>query len=132
MLFLTAGYLFAWPSPNIPYFAAVILHLGGGVVFVLALGMGLRRILREGSRLASAGWLLLLACGVVGLILIYTGTPHTRWNILWAHIVAGVAGGALLAAARVGRRSTSTASGGAWQTAFRCIEIGRASCRERV
>ena len=121
MLFLTAGYLFAWPSPNVPYFAAVILHLGGGLAFFLALGMGLRRILREGSRLTSAAWLLLLACGVVGLILIYTGTPHTRWNILWAHIVAGVAGGALLAAARVGRRSTSTAIGGAWQTAFRCV-----------
>ncbi|MFZ0410699.1 MAG: tetratricopeptide repeat protein [Candidatus Acidiferrales bacterium] len=104
VLFLTAVYVFAWPSPNVPYFGAVVVHLLAGVLFLVALAIALRGMLREGSLLTNAAWILLLAGGIVGAVLIYTGTPHSRWTVLWAHIGACMAGGALLAAAWARKR----------------------------
>ncbi|MGB6390744.1 MAG: hypothetical protein WBF14_00100, partial [Candidatus Acidiferrales bacterium] len=49
VLFLTAVYVFAWPSPNVPYFGAVVVHLLAGVLFLVALAIALRGMLREGS-----------------------------------------------------------------------------------
>src|ERR1700674_3889338 len=49
ILFLTAAYVFAWPSANVPYFGAVILHLLAGVLLLVALGYTLRGILRTAS-----------------------------------------------------------------------------------
>lgn len=104
ILIFTAIYVFSWPTANIPYFAAVLLHVGSGVAFLVALAMALRTIWREASGVSRFGWILLTAGGLLGCVLIYTGTPHSRWNLLYAHIAACVAGGALLASSWAERR----------------------------
>jgi Flp pilus assembly protein TadD len=104
VLFLTAAYVFAWPSASIPYFASVVLHVVAGVAFVALLIFVLRRILREGSGPARIGWLLLSLGGILGIALIFTGTRRTEWALLYTHIGACVAGGAFLISAWAGKR----------------------------
>ncbi|HUJ31660.1 MAG TPA: tetratricopeptide repeat protein [Candidatus Acidoferrum sp.] len=104
ILFLTAAYLFAWPSANVPYFGAMLLHLAAGIVFVVGLAFFVRSILREASLTERIGWILLAIGGTLGIVLIFTGTPKTDWPLLFAHIGSCVAGGALLVSAWAGRR----------------------------
>ena len=40
ILFLTATYVYAWPSANVPYFAAIVIHLITGAVFLILLTIG--------------------------------------------------------------------------------------------
>jgi Flp pilus assembly protein TadD len=96
ILFITAAYVFAWPSASILYFAGVLLHVLGGVVFLVALLILLRRILRDATRVGRIGWILLALGGVLGVALIFTGTRRHDYPLLLAHIAASVAGGALL------------------------------------
>ncbi|MGB6199219.1 MAG: tetratricopeptide repeat protein [Candidatus Acidiferrales bacterium] len=103
-LFLSAAYVFAWPSANVPYFAAVVLHLVAGVLFLLALIFVFRAVWRDGTPISRIGWILLAVGAVTGAVLIYTGTPHSKWNLLYAHIGACVAGGALLFSEWIGKR----------------------------
>src|SRR5271170_1659707 len=37
ILFLTAAYVYAWPSANVPYFAAIVIHLVTGIIFLILL-----------------------------------------------------------------------------------------------
>jgi Tfp pilus assembly protein PilF len=96
VLVLTATYVFAWPSANVPYFAAIILHLLAGVALLAVLIFALRPILRQGPAASRLGWLLLALGGILGAVLIYTGTRRAEWPLLYAHIAACVAGCALL------------------------------------
>jgi Flp pilus assembly protein TadD len=104
ILFLSAAYLFAWPTATVPYFAAVILHLLAGVLFLFALVFVLRAIWRDASPISRIGWILLVVGGITGAVLIYTGTPHSEWKLLYGHIGACLAGGALLLSEWVGKR----------------------------
>jgi len=104
VLFITAVYVFAWPSASIVYFAGVILHVAGGVVLLLLLPFLLRRILRKTTAVGRAGWILLAIGGVLGAVLIFTGTRRHEWPLVAAHIVTCVAGGALVASAWAGKR----------------------------
>ena len=63
VLFVTAAYLFVWPAANVPYFAAVILHLLAGIAFLFFL-FALRGILRSGSTTSRIGWILIATGGV--------------------------------------------------------------------
>ncbi len=104
ILFLSAAYLYAWPSANIPYFAALILHLVGGVALALLLVFLLAPILRSSSIESRIGWILIAFGGVLGLLLMYTGTRRAEWPLLYVHIGSCVAGGAFLAAGWAARR----------------------------
>jgi Tfp pilus assembly protein PilF len=104
VLFLTAAYVFVWPAANVPYFAAVLLHLAAGLVLVVVLALSLRSILPAASPAQRIGWPLLALGGVLGLILVFTGTRKSDWPLLFAHVGACVAGGALLLSAWAGRR----------------------------
>ncbi|HZC21928.1 MAG TPA: multiheme c-type cytochrome, partial [Candidatus Binatia bacterium] len=106
-LTISAGYLYAFPQPNIEYAGVVLLHTFGGVLAALLLVPALIRLLRSGSFFARAGWLLFAAGAVLGLILIKTGTPRSEWNKLYFHIVISLAAVGLLAADWLGRRRTS-------------------------
>jgi Tfp pilus assembly protein PilF len=99
VLFVTAAYLFVWPTANIPYFAAVILHLLAGIALLIFLVFALRGILRSGSMTSRIGWILIAIGGVLGADLIRTGTRRDEWPLLYTHIGACAAGGALLASA---------------------------------
>jgi len=104
LLVLTAAYVYAWPSASVPYFGAVILHLLAGIAFLVLLLFTLLPILRQGPTAARLGWLLLAVGGVLGAILIYTGTRRVDWPLLCAHIGSCVTGCALLVSGWACRR----------------------------
>src|SRR6202020_1020902 len=96
ILFLTAAYVYAWPSANVPYFAAIVLHLFTGIAFLILLTFVLLPILRISSITSRIGWILLAFGGVLGIVLVFTGTRRAEWPLLYIHIGACVAGGAML------------------------------------
>src|SRR5580700_5150747 len=104
ILFLSAAYLFAWPTATVPYFAAVILHLLAGVLFLFALVFVLRAIWRDASPISRIGWILLVVGGITGAVLIYTGTPQSELKLLFGHICACLGGRALLLSEWGGKR----------------------------
>ena len=59
VLFLTAAYIFAWPTASVPYFAAVVIHTLGGVALVVLLILTLEKILTRAAPATKAGWFLL-------------------------------------------------------------------------
>ncbi len=106
LLFLavSAAYLYTFPQATIFYAGVVLLHAFAGVITAAVLLIALLRLLRNGSFLARAGWLLLSAGAVLGIILIKTGTPRAEWNWLYFHIVISVIGVGLLLADNLGSR----------------------------
>ncbi len=58
ILFLTAAYIYAWPTASVPYFAAVIVHALGGVALVVLLVLTLDKILEGAAPATRAGWFL--------------------------------------------------------------------------
>ncbi|MGB9336282.1 MAG: multiheme c-type cytochrome, partial [Candidatus Acidiferrales bacterium] len=103
-LFLSAAYLFGWPYATVIYEGTVLLHLLAGVAFLL-LGLPfLWRKVASGNSSERAAWLLIAAGGVIGIALVFTGTPRSRFPLLYAHIGASLVGGVILAAAWAGRR----------------------------
>src|SRR5215472_5349241 len=108
-LAISAAYLYTFPQANIFYAVIVFLHGTGGLLAVVVLVAMLVRVLRSGSLSARAGWLLVAAGGVLGLILIKTGTPRTAWNKLYLHIALSVAGVGFLLASRWAVQGSSEA-----------------------
>src|SRR3954465_14898754 len=100
----SAGYLYAFPQPNVFYAVIVAMHAAGGVLAPILLLVFLASLVRNGSLLAKAGWLLIAAGAVLGVILIKTGTPRSEWNKLYFHIIISLAGVGLLLADWWGRR----------------------------
>ena len=92
ILFLTAAYVYAWPSANVPYFGAIFIHLFTGIVFLVLLTFGLLPFLQNAPvvvahRLDPAGvwrraWIV---------VLVFTGTRRAEWPLLYIHIGACVA-----------------------------------------
>ena len=111
--FFTAAYLFSWPSANIAYFAGVMLHLAAGIVFLITLAFALRSIFRDKTPTACTGWILLAIGGVLGAILVYTGTRRGDWPLLYVHIGACLTGGTLLASAWAAKRGFLAGGSGA-------------------
>jgi Flp pilus assembly protein TadD len=104
ILFLTAAYVYAWPSANVPYFAAIIIHLVTGIAFLVLLSIGLLPLLRHSPVASRIGWILLAFGGVLGIVLVFTGTRRAEFPLLYIHIAACVAGGAMLFAGWAGKR----------------------------
>ena len=103
-LFLTAAYLFAWPSANIPYFGAIVIHVFGGGLFLIGLLFFFRSIWRDAAPLARFGWMLLAIGGILGLALIYTGALRRDLPLLYTHIGFCIAGGAFIVSAWAAKR----------------------------
>ena len=101
-LTLSAVYLYAWPAPNLFYAAAVLFHVGLGVVLCVA-GLFLLRGALRGPVLVKLGTLVLAAGSALGLALIYTGTSRVHWNLMYAHIAVSAIAMVLLAAWFVSR-----------------------------
>ncbi len=133
VLFFTAAYLFAWPSANVPYFAAVILHLVAGIVLLIFLVFALRGILRGASAISRIGWILIAIGGVLGAVLIKTGTRRDEWPLLYTHIGTCVAGGAFLASAWAGKRGFFAQGRRCRRLTYRDVRCRRgARCLRRV
>jgi tetratricopeptide (TPR) repeat protein len=86
ILAVTAVYLYAYPTATILYAGTVLLHTGVGALATLGLTAYMFRGLNKERWLARAGWIVLLAGGVLGVILIRIGTPHRLKGWLYAHI----------------------------------------------
>jgi tetratricopeptide (TPR) repeat protein len=111
-LFISAVYLYTFPQANIFYAGIVLLHALGGVLATILLVSWLPRFLRKGTVLERAAWLLFPVGAVVGILLIYTGTPRSQWNLLYLHIVISIAACGILFAEWAGRRGWLGASTG--------------------
>ena len=111
-LVISAAYLYAFPQPNIFYAVVVLLHALGGVAATILLVLFLLRSLQEASFVARAGWLLVAAGAVLGIILIKTGTSRPEWKWLYLHILISLVGVGLLIADNVGRRGWLSATAG--------------------
>jgi tetratricopeptide (TPR) repeat protein len=111
-LFLSAIYLFDFPQANLIYPVFVLVHTLVGVVATILLVAFLSRFLRAASWIARVGWLLLLAGGILGCVLIYTGAIHSEFRLLYTHIVLCVAGTGILAADWLGSRGWLGSSAG--------------------
>jgi Flp pilus assembly protein TadD len=103
-LVISAAYLYTFPQPNIFYAGVVLLHAAAGAVTAILLVLALARLLREGSFLVRAGWLLVAAGAVLGSVLIKTGTARTEWKWLYLHILVSLIGVGLLVAGKLGQR----------------------------
>src|SRR5581483_7118843 len=102
-LFGSAVYLFAFPQPNVIYPAVVLLHVVLGAIGLFFFIPALIQCLRS-RNFASAGWFLMTTGGVIGLVLIYTGTLRSDWKLLYLHIILGTAAVGILAAKWAGHR----------------------------
>jgi Flp pilus assembly protein TadD len=102
-LTLLAVYLYAWPAANLFYAAAVLFHVGLGIVFCVA-GLFLLREAMRGPGIVKVGALVLAVGAVLGLALIYTGTSRLHWNLVYAHIAVSTVAVVLLGAWFFGRR----------------------------
>src|SRR5215469_2033074 len=103
-LALSAVYLYGFPQTNLEYAGVVLLHAVGGVLATVWVIVSLRSLVREGSWVFQAGWILFLVAGGLGLWLIHSGTLRAEWNWMYAHMVVSALALALLIAARSGRR----------------------------
>ena len=123
-LVVSAAYLYTFPQANVFYAGVVLLHALAGVIAAILLVPALFRLLRNGSILERAGWLIMAAGAVLGLILIKTGTPRTEWKWLYLHIVISLVGAGLLIANKLGSRghSASGAIAVAWRAAL-CLVV---------
>ena len=104
VLVVTAVYLYPFPQANIVYPAIVLLHVFVGVVATILLVALLWRLLKEGNLVGKTGWLLLATGAVLGLVLLRTGTPHSEYKWLYAHIIVSGIGIACLLAEWIGKR----------------------------
>ncbi|HEV3253323.1 MAG TPA: tetratricopeptide repeat protein [Candidatus Acidoferrales bacterium] len=107
LLFLSAVYLYAWPSPTLFYAGVVLLHVAAGIWLAIAILFlpAVRKIFGN-ARLAkqAAGWGWLMGGSGLGLLLIFTGARRPLLPLLYVHIAACLIGVALLVAAWVGTR----------------------------
>ncbi len=103
-LVLSAVYLYPFPQANVFYPAVVLTHAFAGVLATILLVVTLFPLLRAGNLVWKLGWLLVAAGAVLGVVLIRTGTPHSEYRWLYAHILASVAGAACLLAEWLGTR----------------------------
>src|SRR6266436_6028745 len=74
-LLLSAVYLYPFPQANVFYPAVVLMHAFVGVIAAILL-----------------------------VVLLRTGTPHSEFRWLYAHIIASIAGAACLLAEWLGKR----------------------------
>lgn len=103
VLFVTAIYLYAFPTPTLYYAIVVLAHAALGVVAAALLPSVLRR-LREFAPLARLGWLALAVSALVGIVLLFIGTSRPQWTWLYVHIAVSIVAILLLALAWFSRK----------------------------
>jgi tetratricopeptide (TPR) repeat protein len=104
VLLFSAAYLYPFPQANVLYPAVVLLHAFVGIIATVLLVALLWPLLRQGNLVWKAGWFLLMAGAVLGLVLLRAGTPHSEFKWLYAHIIASIGGIGCLLAEWIGKR----------------------------
>ena len=98
ILFLSAIYLYAFPTPTLLYAGAVLLHAGLGLITAVCLLRFCWRYMNGLSITAKTGWVLLTLGALLGVALIYLGASRPMFTWLYLHIALCVVGLILLAA----------------------------------
>src|ERR1700675_3163018 len=93
----SAVYLYGFPSANIPYILVVLFHLVAGIFLTILLLPFLVKLLRTSTLGAGVGWSMLAVGAVIGVTLIFTGTPLGMKWLLYSHILVCLLGVTLLA-----------------------------------
>jgi len=104
ILVVTAVYEYAWPTPTIHYYGAVVIHLLTGIAFLALLFVLFGKLWRESSVVNRLAWSALAGGGCLGIVLIFTGTPRNDFPLLYTHIFVTLCGVILLAGAWLKRR----------------------------
>src|SRR6266849_3722835 len=97
VLAASAVHLYGFPSATISYGVVVLFHAAVGILLTVLLLPFLIKLLRTGDAIARLGWLLLTAGAVLGVALIYVGTPNRLKGWLFAHIGLCVVGSLFVA-----------------------------------
>lgn len=128
-LALSALYLFALPSATLSYEAVVVLHIVLGTGFLVLVMPALRSLLRGRSLAERAGWVVLIAGGVLGFALVFTGARRSEWPLLYSHELISAFAFAVLAGVWAGRRGwlRGTAAKGALRFAISFAAIAALS-----
>ncbi len=108
VLFISALYLYVFPSPSLIYIGVVLLHAGVGVLAVLFLIPRLLQIIRR----RDLGWLFISGGAATGIVLLIVGTPRPFWNWMYIHIALSFAGVAFLVARWAGSKGWLAAGRG--------------------
>ncbi len=109
--------LFAFPSATLFYESVVLLHICGGAGFLVFGLPWLARLLRGRSTAEKLGWVIFLAGGIAGGIIIFTGARREMWPVLYAHELISALACALLLSVWAGSRGWLR--GAAWRPALR-------------
>ena len=104
VLAISAIYLYGFPTATLFYAGTVLLHAGVGVLLTIGLLVFLFRGIAKEHVAARIGWVLLLAGALMGVALIYLGTPHRLKSWLYVHIALCGVGVLLLAASWINAR----------------------------
>lgn len=96
VLFLSAAYLYIFPSPSLVYIGLVLLHSGLGVLASVLLIPKLTRIFSAQTFKENAGWLFISLGAALGIVLLLIGTERSHWNWMYGHVACSLAGGAFL------------------------------------
>ncbi|MEZ5394076.1 MAG: tetratricopeptide repeat protein [Bryobacterales bacterium] len=95
LLVVNAGWLLAFPAPNLIYVGNVVAHIGVGLALIALLAASkdvVRELAAQGGRFAL---LALGATALTGLALCVVGATRGNFNLVVAHAAAGFAGAAL-------------------------------------
>ncbi len=105
-------FLYALPSATLTYGGVVLLHLAAGIALAVLLLPFLASMTRTESPLRRLGWILLALGAVLGVALIFVGTPVHLHSWLYAHILLCLAGTVLLVASWMASRGWLGANAG--------------------
>jgi len=108
LLVASAAYLYPFPQTNLVYPLVVLLHSLGGVAASIAGAVLFGRLWRAAGWVGRTEWVLLAVGFGLGLLLICTGTAHSEFRWLYAHIVFCLVGVGCLAAEWMTRRGRNS------------------------
>ena len=137
-LFVSAIYLYAFPQANVFYAGMVLLHSLVGLFTAGILVVYMGHWLRDGKAACRVGLALLAVATILGLVLIWTGTSKSEWNLLYAHVLLSLLAVALLLAEWIADRSAEKERVAAFAFVFvtlvllsTCAHYARASLWKR-
>src|SRR5438270_13865488 len=80
LLTASAVYLYGFPQQNVFYAVIVLLHLAAGIAASILLLPLFSRLLREGTWLRWAGWILFLGGAGLGVGQVRASTTRPDWS----------------------------------------------------
>jgi tetratricopeptide (TPR) repeat protein len=122
LLLLNSAYLVARPDASLAYFTNVLVHLGLGLLLLVAAAPRLRRSWSGLPGPLRTGACLLAMSAALGLVLMLTGATRPYRPILYGHITLATAGSLPVLAHLLGR-SRRAGNGAFAAVAVTCVAV---------